>query len=59
MVRSQSNWVKENMSSIEPAYINEIIIDIYRLTRTSLCIRQENTKGYYDGIIRQHAILNR
>ena len=58
MVRSQSNGGKENMSSIEVACINEIIIDIHILTKTFLCIHQDDIKGCYELIIRQHAIFN-
>ena len=46
------------MSSIEPACINELISEVHRLTRTSLCIHQDDAKGCYDRIIRNHANLN-
>ena len=47
-----------NMRSIEPACINEMITEVHRLTRTHLCIHQDDAKGYYDRIIRNHANLN-
>jgi len=47
-----------NMSSIEPACINEMTTEVHRLTSTPLCIHQDETKGYYDRIIRNHANLN-
>ena len=50
---------RHNMSSIEPACINELIIEVHRLTRTPLCIHQDDAKGYYDRIIRNHANLNK
>ena len=49
---------RHNMSLIEPAYINETITEVHRLTRTPLCIHQDDAKEYYDRIIRNHATLN-
>ena len=46
------------MSSIDPACLNEMIIEVHRLTRTSLCIHQDDAKGCYDRIIRNHTNLN-
>ena len=49
---------RHNMSSIEPAYINEMITEVHRLTGTPLCIHKDDAKGCYDRIIRNHANLN-
>ena len=49
---------RHNMSSIEPTCLNEMITEVHRLTRTSLCIHQDDAKGCYDRIIRNHANLN-
>ena len=47
-----------NMSSIEPACINEIITEGYILTRNPLCIHHDDAKECYDRIIWNHASLN-
>ena len=49
---------RHNMSSIEPACLDEMITEVHRLARTPLCIYQNDAKGYYDRIIRNHANLN-
>ena len=49
---------RHNMSSIEPDCLNEIITEVHGLTRTPLCIHQDDAKGYYDRIIRHHTNLN-
>ena len=49
---------RHNMSSIEPACINKMITEVHRLARTPLCIHQDDAKGCYDRIIRNHANLN-
>ena len=49
---------RRNMSAVETATINEIILDTHRLTKVSLCIHQDDAKACYDQIIRSHAILN-
>ena len=35
-----------------------MITEVYRLTRTRLCIHQDDSKGCYDRIIRNHTNLN-
>ena len=35
---------QDNMSSVEPACINEMITEVYRLTRTLLCVHQDDVK---------------
>ena len=47
-----------NMSSIDPACINEMITEEYRLARIPLRIHQDDAKGFYDRIIRNHTNLN-
>ena len=47
-----------NMSSIEPVCLNEMITEVHSLARTPLCIHQDDAKGCYDHIIRNHANLN-
>ena len=49
---------RHNMRSIEPAYIKKMVTAVHRLTRIPLCIHQDDSKGCYDHIIRNHAILN-
>ena len=49
---------RHNISSIELACINKMITEVHRLTRTPLCIHQDDAKGYYDRIIWNHASLN-
>ena len=46
------------MSSIETVTINELVIKIHRMTRTSLCIHQGDAMGYYDCIIHNHVIIS-
>ena len=46
------------MSASETAVINENIFDIHRITREPICSHQDDTMGYYDRIIRNHAMLN-
>ena len=46
------------MSSIEPACLNEMIVEVHRLTRTPPCIHQDDANECYDRIIRNHANLN-
>ena len=49
---------RHNIRSIEPACLNEMIIEVHRLTNTPLCIHQDDAKGCYDRIIRKHANYN-
>ena len=49
---------RKNVSTIETETLNELIIKNHRPTRRSLYIHQDDTMGYYDRIIRTHAILN-
>ena len=49
---------KKNMMSIETAYLNELTIYVHRMTHASFCIHQDDAKGCYDRIIRNHANLN-
>ena len=58
MVRKKKTGGRRNMSAVETATINEIIIDTHRLTKVPLCIHQDDAKACYDRIIRSHAILN-
>ena len=58
----KNNWLgynqmggRHNMSSIEPTCINEIITEVHILTITPLFIHQDDAKGCYDRIIRNHA----
>ena len=46
------------MSSIETTVLDELIKKYHRITREALCTHQENAMGYYDRVIRNHAILN-
>ena len=50
---------RHNMSSIEPSCINEMITEFHRLTRTPLCIHQDDEKGCCERIIWNHANLNK
>ena len=49
---------RPDIISIELACINEMITEVHRLMRTPLYIHQDNAKGCYDRIIRNHANLN-
>ena len=49
---------RHNMSSIEPACLNEMITEIHILTKSPLCIHQDDAKSCYDRIIWNHANLN-
>ena len=49
---------RKNMSSIETATINELIIETRRLTKQPLYIHQNDAMRCYNRIIRPHAILN-
>ena len=46
------------MSASETAVINEIILDIHRITREPICSHQDDAMGCYNRIIRNHAMLN-
>ena len=46
------------MSAIETATLNELIIEIIRLTKHPLCIHQDDAMGCYDRIIRTNATIN-
>jgi len=48
----------KNMRSIETACLNELTIYVHRMTHASFCIHQDDAKGCYDRIIRNHANLN-
>ena len=61
----KNNWLglnqtggRKNMSAVERATINELIIEYHRLTRQTLCIHQDDAIGCYDRIIRGHATLS-
>ena len=61
----ENNWLGENvtggrkdMSVIETATLNELIIESHRLMKHSLCIHQDNAMGCYDRIIRTHSKIN-
>ena len=49
---------RKNISAVETATINELIIEHHRLTRQTLCIHQDDAMGCYDRIIRGHATLS-
>ena len=42
---------RRNMSAVETATINEIMIDTHRLTKVPLCIHQDDAKACYGRII--------
>ena len=61
----ESNWLGDNatggrkdMSAIEIATLNELIIESHRLTKHPLCIHQNDAMGCYDRIIRTHATID-
>ena len=61
----ERNWLRDNatggqedMSAIETATKNELIIESHRLTKHPLCIHQDDTIGFYDRIIRIHTTIN-
>ena len=49
---------QKDMSAIETATLNELIIESHRLTKKPLCIHQDDAMGCYDRIIRTHATIN-
>ena len=49
---------RKEMSTVETATINELIIEYHRLIRQTLCIHQDDAMGCYDRIIRGHATLS-
>ena len=60
----EKNWIGDNatggrkdMSAIETAILNELMIESHRLTKQPLCIHQDDTIGCYDRIIRTHATI--
>ena len=61
----ENNWLGDNstgrrkdMSAMERATLNELIIESHKLTKHPLCIHQYDTMGCYDRIIRTHATIN-
>ena len=64
MKKSEANhWLGNNQTggkfyAVETATIDQLIIETHRLTKFPLCIHHDDTMGYYDSIIRSHAILN-
>ena len=61
----ENNWLIDNvtgerkdMSAIEIATLNELIIESHRLTKQPLCVYQDNVIWCYDIIIRTHATIN-
>ena len=64
-IAEKKEWLGDNqtggrkgMSASETAVINEIILDIHRITREPICSHQDDAIGCYDRIIRNHAMLN-
>ena len=62
-IAEKKEWLGDNqtggrkgMSASETAVINEIILDIHRITREPICSHQDDAMGCYDRIIRNHAI---
>ena len=49
---------RKDMSAIEIASLNELIIKSYRLTKHPLYIHHDDALGCYDRIIRTHATIN-
>ena len=58
MVRKNQTGGRRNMSAVETTTINELMIDIHRITKVPLCFHQDDAKTCYDRIIRSHIILN-
>ena len=61
----ENNWFgdnatggRKNMSAIETATLNDLIIESHRLTKQPVCIHQDDAMGCYDRIIRTHAIIS-
>ena len=60
-----SHWLGNNLTggrkkfgAAEIATIDQLIIKAHRLTKFPMCIHHDDAMGYYDRIIRSHAILN-
>ena len=49
---------RKNVNSIEAASLNKQTKEVHRLMQVSLCIHQDDAKGFYDRIIHNHANLN-
>ena len=49
---------QKNMSAIETATLNELILESHRLKKHPLCIHQDDAMECYDRIIRTHATIN-
>ena len=49
---------RKHFCAVKTATIDQLIIETHRLTNFPLCIHQDDAMGFYDMIIRSHAILN-
>ena len=58
LIGSNQTGGKKDTSVVEASIINGLILKSHRINREGVCVHENDTMGCYDGIIRNHAILN-